>query len=190
MSVGGGKIGPMLCWGKFSGGDAGVVCMVWWSTPGSQPPQSWQCVVQDQPSGKQYISPTPNGPMRGPTIDREVWHHWKYEFLGGPDGYATYTLDDGAVNYTVRGQFGNTKLGDSCLLNVSGFYGGGPGSAPPTDGFVRVANIRVYQKAGNGEGTGDGGDVTTPPPVSGGFTITIDGKRYLVKGDWVLELIE
>ena len=196
MSKGGGKIGPMLCWGPFAGDKAGVVCMIWWSTPGAQPDQSWQCVLQNQPDGKQYITPTANGLMRGPTIDRDKWHHWKLEFLGGPNGYATYVLDDGAVNYTVRGQFGNTALGDNVIVNISGFYGGGEGSAPNSDGYVRVANIRAYQaQAGSGNGDGGGGidgGVDPSPPVQsdGDFIVTIDGRRYRVIGEWHIEALE
>ncbi len=135
MTHGGGKIPPKVFWGLWSGANAGVVTMLWWSTTGG----FFDYVLQNQPDGTQYVQPV----VHGPVFARDHWYHFQMEMLGGPSGYSKWWLD-GALALTHTGQVGNTAIGQNAGIDICGFYGGGPGAAPPSDGFVLTANVHVF----------------------------------------------
>lgn len=198
---GGGKLGPCINWGEVGGEDSkrGTRCMMWWNSHGSK--KDKECLnpsCQDQRTGNQLIQPV----VYTPRIVIDAIYKYRIQMIGGPDGWAKYWV-------TYPGDTAETKLAevtgkdlmataeDDVLIDFA-FFSGGASTAysPEWDSYARHGGVRYWSgeayweaDTGNGDGGNGGGD-TGPTPPSGEFTITIEGKTYLVTGNWVLELKE
>jgi len=142
--VGGGKIGPCINWGEVGGETAkrGTRVMFWWTGNGSNYQKTrWTPTCQDQRSGNQYIQPT----VYGPLITFDQIYHFKIQILGGPQGHASWWLDDVKLADSIAGQALQVTPEDDVIFDFAFFAGGAtPAYAPRWDSYARHGNVRCY----------------------------------------------
>ncbi len=201
---GGGKLGPCINWGEVGGTESlrGTRPMFWWNSHGSK--KDNECmnpVVQDQRSGNQLVQPV----VYTKRIETNKLYKFRIQMRGGPDGFCkhwiTYPGDAKETQLTdVKGKNLMATAEDDVLYDFA-FFSGGASTAysPAHDSYARHGGIRYWSgeaywagdDTGNGEGgSGEGGGPTPPVPTDGDFIVTIDGRRYRVIGEWVIEALE
>lgn len=158
----GGKPGPAgINWGTQNDGLRQF--QVWRSDRGTNNKPFVPC-IQDQRNGNQYIQPVY---YTKPNIVFGQWYHWRYQMLGGPQGFCKFWLD-GVFLDTTTTSMGNSQQGDNVFIDMGFWAGGGEGSGPPTEFWTRNDNVKVYT-----------GDAPDPPPIEEMKEYHIEGRVWL-----------
>lgn len=136
-----GKIAPLICWGGRSGSSGGAtIFATWGSTVGAQN-KPFNPIVQNQQSPSSFPSEFVSPSFNTANIQANRRYKWRYQIMGGPNGWAKHWLDDVPLNTTVT-TLGNTTPADSVMLEV-GFWAGGT-IANATDSWGRCYSMRVW----------------------------------------------
>jgi hypothetical protein len=186
--VSGGKLSACIQWGPVGGSvDRGTRCMFWWAGSGSNyGNEKFFPTCQDQASGNQLVQPV----KYGPKIVDEQLYKLRIQCMGGPQGWASYWIDDQLIAETgTKNLMHDAK--DDVFFDFAFFSGGsGANYAPEHDSFARHGGVRYWSGAaywvddegGNGGESGEGGGGSTPQPPAGLHTVDasviIDGEIY------------
>jgi hypothetical protein len=133
-----GKIAPQIVWGGRSGANGGVETFATWHQNGT----AFNPIVQNQQSPTSYPSMFISPVFYTAAIQAGRWYHWRYQFMGGPGGWAKHWLDGQLLSYSLLSPLGNTTPNDPVMYEV-GFWSGGT-HGPLVDSYARHDNFRIW----------------------------------------------